>query len=292
MYRVSRAAIAGAVASALCGSAAVAAEPSEKDACIQAAESGQELRDDQKFAQARESFSRCVRETCPAIIRQDCSGWLAQIDDKVPTIVLAAEDPAGRDLLDVDVSVDGQPLSSRLDGKPVRLDPGSHTLHFEASGFLPADQTIVASLGEKNRPVLARLAEKPHDAPATQPRAAAAPMHPPSPARGPVPAATWVFGAVAAAAFASEAYFGITAMNDLNRDLAVGGCAPHCGQGEQSAIRTKSAIADVSLGVGLVASAAAAYFFFFHRAPAHLVGSLDVTPTPGGAVATVGGRFR
>jgi hypothetical protein len=291
MPRVGRAAIASAVAATLSASPALAAEPSEKDACIQAAEKGQELRDDQKFALARESFSRCVRETCPALVRQDCSGWLAQIDDKVPTIVLAAEDAAGRDLMDVAVTIDGQPLSSSLDGKPVRVDPGAHTLHFEAQGFLPADQAFVAAPGEKNRPVTTRLAARPRDEAPPRP-ATPAVTTPPPPAPAAIPAATWIFGGVAVAAFASEAYFGVGAMNDLDHDLAVGGCAPHCGAAEQTAIRTKSVVADVSLGVGLVSGAAAAYFFFSRRAPAPVVGALDVTPTPGGAVATIGGRFR
>jgi hypothetical protein len=289
MPRVGRAAIAGAVAAALWGRPTRAAEPTEKDACIQAAEKGQELRDDQKFALARESFSRCARESCPAVIRVDCSGWLGQIDDKVPTIVLAAEDPAGRDVMDVEVTLDGEPLSSSLDGKPIRVDPGAHKLRFEASGFLPVDQDIVATPGEKNRPITARLVARPHDEPAPLP---ATPAPPPVPVRRSISAAAWVFGGVAVAAFASEAYFGISAMNDLNRDLGAGGCAPHCGQSEQSAIRTKSAIADVSLGVGLASGAAAAYFLFFHRAPDRIVGALDVIPAPGGAVATVAGRFR
>jgi hypothetical protein len=278
------------------------AQTDEKEACIAAAENGQSLRDDQKYRLARDAFSRCSRDTCPAVVRQDCAQWLEGLDDRSPTIVIGARDANGHDLSDVRVTIDGLPLVTRLDGRSVNVDPGTHVLRYEIAGFAPVEQSVVIAGGEKDRLVgaafgkAATAARTADDTPplpvATLAPPPVDPLTEPEEAPGPPPAA-WIFAGVAVAAFASEAAFGLTATLDRDADLAEGGCAPHCGQAEVDWIRTRSVIADASLAVGLVSAGLATYFFVAPRGQAKktIAASIDVGPRPGGAFATIGGRF-
>lgn len=299
-----RAAVAVAASAVLLAAStrASAMDADEKESCITAAENGQELRDDQKYRLAHDAFSRCARETCPTVVRQDCTQWLEELEDKSPTVVIGAQDGDGHDLTEVTVSIDTFPLVSRLDGRPVNVDPGAHVIRYEAAGFAPVEESLVIAGGEKNRLVGARFASRVHTGAPPPPLAAtAAPRPLAEPTADPAahatvragpPLAGWVFAGVAVAAFASEAYFGLSAMSDRNADLDSGGCAPHCGKAEPDSIRTMSAIADASLGVGLVSAGLATYFFLAPRAAAtKTIGALDFAPRPGGGVATVRGHF-
>ncbi|MBV9948215.1 MAG: hypothetical protein JOZ69_15290, partial [Myxococcales bacterium] len=184
-----------------------ASEPKEKDQCILAADQGQQLRDATKYLEARESFARCARESCPAIVKQDCTQWLQDLDERTPTVVFAAQDDRGADLVDVRVSIDGAQVATSLEGKPVPIDPGEHALHYESGGYLPVDGRAVIRAGEKNRVLDVQfrdrvVAQVPPPAVRSPPtRAAEAAWRP--------PLAAWVFGGVALAAFATEAYFGV-----------------------------------------------------------------------------------
>jgi hypothetical protein len=51
----------------------------------------------------------------------------------------------------VRVAVDGRPLSQRLEGTPLRVDPGEHTFTFEATGTQPIALRFVLKEGEKGR---------------------------------------------------------------------------------------------------------------------------------------------
>jgi len=273
----------------------------EKHQCISASDQGQQLRDDGKYRLAREAFARCARETCPVPVRQDCVHWLLEVDQSSATIVINAKDNNGNDLADVTVAVDGTPLVTKLDGKPLTVDPGEHTLRFEALGFAPVDEHVVIHAAEKNRAVNVRLTSIAPPTPRTEP----GPGEPqlgsndvgqtptPTPVRSPRTLG-WVFAGAAVAAFASETYFGVAGMNQRNDDLARGGCAPHCSAAEKSSIQTKFVIADVALGVGLVSSGVAAYFLLRHRQQSQAAArtSVDLSPRPdGGGEVIVTGHF-
>jgi hypothetical protein len=106
-----------------------------------------------------------------------------------------------------------------------------------------------------------------------------------------VPVGAWVFSAIAAAAFASEASFGIAGLSERSHDL--NSCAPTCPPSDKSSIQTKFAIADVSLGVGVVSAGIAAYYFFFFHphavaaSPASPGIAVDFAPSSGGGVVSL-----
>lgn len=139
--------------SVLTASAVLAFSPvasADVQACINASEKGQKLRSSGKLREARENFVQCGAEGCPAIVRHDCSTWNQEIAAILPTVVFGAKDKSGRDMFDVTVSMDGEKLLSKLDGKSVTVDPGKHTFKFE-SGSLTATETALVKEGEKSR---------------------------------------------------------------------------------------------------------------------------------------------
>ncbi|HEX8793541.1 MAG TPA: hypothetical protein VF765_21510 [Polyangiaceae bacterium] len=124
-----------------------------KAECVAAADQGQSLRDDGKYRRAREAFATCSRDVCPKVVVQSCSQWMHDLDAAMPTVVLGAKDDQGNDVATAHVTVDGQPLTETLDGKPVAIDPGMHALRFEHPGSQPAEADVVIRAGEKNREV-------------------------------------------------------------------------------------------------------------------------------------------
>jgi hypothetical protein len=257
--------------------------------CLAASDQGQQQRDDGKYHRARESFATCARNVCPAMVRRDCLKWLADLDQATPTLVFGARNEAGGDLVDVTVLVDGALLLSKLDGKPVAVDPGTHLLHFQTAGYPAVEQQVVVRAGEKERLLSIQFGTPPPLVPSTPPAKTRAEGGDEEPRTS-----AWVFGGIAIVAFVSEAYFGISGLSDRS-SLKSQPCAQDatCPASSVDSIRTKFTVADISLGVGLASAAISAYLFL---APASQTtpargASVDVVPVPGGAAMSVGGRF-
>jgi len=102
-------------------------------------------------------------------------------------------------------------------------------------------------------------------------------------------------------ALGSFAFFGLSGKGEV-ADLQ--GCKGHCAQDDVDKARTKLVIADISLGVGIVALGVATYMFVTrpkvegdvkaahahaHASPGKL--GFDLGAVSGGAVGSVGGRF-
>ena len=138
------------------------------------------------------SLSRIVRarEECPSIVRDDCVPWLVELDRAQPSVVVHARDEAGRDLVAVHVEIDGRTVAEALDGNPIPVDPGTHTVRCEATGRAPSEQRILVAQGDKGRPLTVDL-----PAPAALPSPAAAAAVKPT---GP-PIAAYATGGIALA---------------------------------------------------------------------------------------------
>jgi hypothetical protein len=153
---------------------AAASGPSKRE-CVAASENAQDLRVGGHLHDAREKFSACVSASCPRPVREDCAQRLAEIDQSMPTVVLAAKDPAGEDLFAVSVRIDDRPVVERLDGSAVDVDPGEHKFTFQTEGEPTVEKTVVVREGEKNRTVQVVLGT------AAAPPAAPVARLPPSP---------------------------------------------------------------------------------------------------------------
>jgi hypothetical protein len=248
-----------------------------KVACAHGAEEGQRLRAQGKLREAREAFTACAAERCPALIRSDCSGWLAEVEAAVPTVVVrasAAEDQQ-RELYDVEVRVDGVILTSRLDGRELPLNPGEHHFSFSAPGRATAEDDVVIRVGEKHRLLTVNLPST-HPVP---PPVVAQPAPPPPPRVGAAAKVLLIGGGVALVTAAAFGTSGWLEERSLRRT-----CAPRCDQGDVDSARLRLRIADVSLAAGVVALASAGVLIWTRPAAGPTVG---VAPLAGGALVAV-----
>jgi hypothetical protein len=206
------------------GAAVLVAAPASADdkaACLEAASKGQALRDQTRLVEAREQFRRCAAQQCPPMVVQDCGGWLADVEKSLPTVVITAKDGAGRDLFDVQVSVDGQPLPASLTGAAVPMNPGLHTFHFEARDGTRLDRQVLVKQGDKNQELAVVVAAPAAAAPAAATAAPTAPAPPAGTASpphagsaGPWRTIGWVLAGLGVAGVAVGSVFGIVSMND------------------------------------------------------------------------------
>lgn len=261
----------------LAGPARAAPEP-PKAACAHGAEEGQRLRAQGKLREARESFTACAAERCPALIRSDCSGWLAEVEAAVPTVVVrasAAEDQS-RELFDVEVKVDGVLLTSKLDGRALPVNPGEHHLSFSAPGRLPAEDTVVIRVGEKHR-LLAVVLPPAHPVP---PKPNPVPTPAPAPRVG---TAARVLLIVGGAALLTGAAFGTSGW--LEERSLRRSCAPGCSQEDVDGVRLRLRIADVSLAAGALAVAGAGILIWTR--PRGEEARVSIAPLAGGALVAL-----
>jgi hypothetical protein len=88
-------------------------------------------------------------------------------------VVLAAKSAAGADLIDVQVTMDGNVLATKLDGLAIDVDPGAHTFVF-ATPNGPVEQRVVVPEGAKAFRVAVGPSAGAGPAPPTPPPAAGA----------------------------------------------------------------------------------------------------------------------
>jgi hypothetical protein len=228
------------------------AEEPTKHQCLDAYTRSQPLRAHGALKEARAALLICSRAPCPAALQADCMGWLKEVLDAMPSIVPSVKDGRGTDLLEVRVSVDGAQVASRLDGKPLELEPGEHVLRFE-SGADFVEQRIVARAGEKVRVVEAQLGSPPPEVRRSEPVSAVSGGVSP-----PVPRSVFALGATGIVAFAVFAGTGIAGVAHWS---SLAACKPDCPTERVSAVSREFWGADIALGVAVAAVAAAVILY-------------------------------
>jgi hypothetical protein len=268
---VSRAAIASLVSFALVGGSLTTtarAIAADKAACVASYESTQKLKKDGKLKAAHDEALTCAAAGCPSWVRDECAGWLVELDKSLPTIVASAQDGDGNDLEEVAVSVDGETVAKTLDGKPIAVDPGTHTLLFEWSNGRTVDKKLVIAAGERNRRVSVKFPKPGTNDAATADDGkktgadtgdgtkkddgggdGASSDKPAEPSR-PVPMTAWIFGGAGIVGLGTWAAFGLVGLgkkSDLDK------CRPNCAVSDVDAAKQSFLLADVGLGVGVAA---------------------------------------
>jgi len=94
-----------------------------RKACGGARKAARAFEADGHLRQARETYESCSKAICSPVVRQDCTTRYAQLAHDIPTIVPLVTDEAGTPLVDVQVTMDGAPIASRLDGRSIAVDP-------------------------------------------------------------------------------------------------------------------------------------------------------------------------
>ena len=277
------------------------AAPDEREQCAASAEQAQQLRDEGKYRRAREQMLVCARDVCPGPIKSDCGKWLTELDRDAPTVVFGARDSNGADVLDVKVSMDGAPIQERLDGKPVLVDSGEHVFKFESKDGAVKEERVLVRAAEKARPIIATFPGSATPVPTNGDNTPVTPNNGGGGEGSLVPAL--VVGGIGVVALGSFAIFGIGGKNDVD-DLQR--CKPTCDEKDVDSARTKLIIADISLGVGIVALGVAAYMFITrptvdtNKVQANVQAKnkkkdsfirFDARPLAGGGYAGIGGTF-
>jgi hypothetical protein len=155
-------------------------------ACSESFELAQRHRQDQKLRAARTQLLVCGHERCPDLIKAKCVGWLHDVDEEMPSIVIVAKDAQGGDTRDVRVLIDGELVAGKLDGGAILVDPGPHSVRFERDDAPDVVVDIVAALGVKNRVVDVAFAPPP-PLPVPVTPAPPLPAGPPAPLPSPLP---------------------------------------------------------------------------------------------------------
>jgi len=289
-----------------------------KDQCVDSNTHAQSLRRHGQLAEAREQLRLCADPTCPALVRDDCTQRLDELDRAQPTIVFDLKDDGGNDLVAVTVRVDGKVVTDQLSGRALPLDPGEHRFSFEVAGHAPVARSFVLKEGEKDRRervVVGSLT--PTTAPAAAPSPAGdasgtapgSPDSPPSPggdtvASGPT-RMRWAgiaAGALGVTGIATGAVLGLSAssaLSDQKRDCASATeCADHArAVSEHATMETDGAWSTVAFVAGGVLLAGGALLFFGggdHARPASAATSaIAIAPgvEPGRAGLLVRGAF-
>ena len=221
----------------------------DDNTCIQSYEQTQTLRRAGKLREARAEAAKCAAETCPAVLAKDCTKWLSEIDQSIPTVVFEVKSASGEELTNVRVLEDGNVLAEKLDGKSVTLDVGPHTFRFESTEGkgLPNEQKMVIHEGDKNRKISVTLASP-----------ASVKSTPAEKPERPIPIATYVFGGAAIVSLGVGTVF---ALGGASKESDLDACRPACSADAVNDASTSYAVADILLTAGVVSAIAAATIF-------------------------------
>jgi hypothetical protein len=232
----------------------------ETTTCADSYEKAQEEKVAGHLNAALVQLKNCIDPSCPKFVRDDCVRWMDQTESALPTVVITVR-REGKDLTDVQVSCDGKPLLSSLDGKAVPVDPGPHEFSFNAPGFDPIQRRTIVREGERNRIIEVELGT-PREQDASLRSAAnadanllAKPGEPGVVARY-LPYGMAGLAVLGAAGFALFAVEGSNQKGELERS-----CSPYCRASQVDDVKTKYVIADTCLAVGIVSAGVATYLF-------------------------------
>lgn len=191
---------------------------------------------------------------CPDAIRAECAEFRKDTERSVPTLIFAALDEQGGDLIQVRVSSGDQLLAESLDGRPIALDPGQHHFKFELSSGQVLESDVLVREGEKNRIVSVRAKSEAKSA-------NSAPGLETSDAPRKLPASFWIASGVGAAALAS---WGVFAVLGHGKQSTLAECSPSCpgsSGADYDAMQRDYVIADISLGIAVASAGVATWLF-------------------------------
>jgi hypothetical protein len=211
-------------------------------ACTKSYETAQILKKKREYISARRELVTCIHE-CPVMVQRECGQWLEALETVVPSVVIHAE-AAGEDRTEVKVELDGKVIAERLDGKGIDVDPGQHDFRFTLAGFPQVRKNLLVHEGEQLRVV--HVAFEQPEVSSGSPKPA-----PTVEKRRPVPPSLYFVGAVAVAGGAGFAAFGLVGTSQRSRLERE--CSPRCTDSAVEGVRRNLLMADISLGVGVLA---------------------------------------
>jgi hypothetical protein len=259
-----------------------------KAQCIDANTKGQDFRRDGRLSAAREQLRMCAAPSCPAIVSDDCTKRLDELERAQPAIVFDAKDGSGRDLSVVKVTVDGAPLAEKLDGTALQVDPGQHVFVFTVPDQTPVTQTFVVKEGDKER--RERIVIGPSLVPPITPQPAeggtSSPASESSSGMGTQKMLGLVAGGVGLAGIAMGTVFGVLTLSEASQQRTDCASATNCARYSQAASDHSTGVTDRTIStVGFVAGGAllagGAVLFFTAGHPSEVPAATAWTIIPG-----------
>ncbi|MFW5740781.1 MAG: hypothetical protein ACOC1F_10500 [Myxococcota bacterium] len=219
------------------------------DVCVNASEDAQKQLDQGLYLDARRNLLRCSRDVCPDVVAEDCMRLLDEVERATPTLVFGVHGLDPEASAGVRITIDGVPTEYAVDGKPIQVDPGWHTVVFTTrDGRAQRVKTLVKA-GEHNRVVEASFRGSSVAAPE--------PAAPSEPAAARWPGYALVAGGILGLGGAT--YFWVGGRRDL--DALRDGCGKtsSCAQSDVDDARRTILVGDVLGGLGAVAMGTGAY---------------------------------
>jgi hypothetical protein len=209
-----------------------------ENVCVPAFEQGQELRAEGRLLEAEKRFEQCSVTDCPDFVRKDCSVWVKEVSEELPSVVIRVQSNLGVKLESATV-VDGR--TQAQNGSPVSLDPGFHELEVTAPNYARVRQTFELKRKAKNTVITIVMKAMPL---ATQPRTAVA-----SSSWSPFASVALGTTILTGAALTTWGFFGVRGLQ-LESDLS-GRCGTRCTDADLDPVYRSYLLADVSLGVAV-----------------------------------------
>jgi hypothetical protein len=269
----------------------------DKKACGGALKNAKEAQQANHLREAQTLLMSCVKATCSAFVKQGCLTRYNQLENDIPTIVPVVTDEGGVAVVDVQVKVDGELVTSKLDGRAFPIDPGNHEVTFaNESGSVFATEKLMILQGQRNRSVAVAIHTGKHPPkstlaaqvtipPATHVNPEAKPTPEKSgPENAPPPklvaeksqpaeeqpesappqhhggpgALPFVLGGIGLASVGAGVLFNVWGNNDND---ALSQCTPDCSHESVKHVKTLYSLADISFGVGIASLGVATYLF-------------------------------
>ncbi len=270
---------------------ASSAQADDKKVCSDAYVQAQALRSTHKLIAARDQLLVCARTQC-TWMTGDCVKWLSEVDAAMPSFVFEVKDGEGDDLSAVQVTMDGHPLATKLDGSAIEIDPGEHHFGFNAAdGTAHTEKKIVAREGDKNRHVSVSLGSGQPPAP----QAANPKEKEESPAAessgGTQRTIGFVVGGIGIAGLVVGSVFGVMSLSGSPCDSTTKTCTS---QADHDTLIAHETVANVGLSVGLVAVAIGGYLLLTAPGEASTKepASTSISPWIGWGSAGLAGSFQ
>ncbi|GAC1548389.1 MAG: hypothetical protein NVS3B10_11980 [Polyangiales bacterium] len=242
------------------GLAATPALADDTDDCSHAYELGQRLRQQSQLVDARKELVICAQDRCPAVLRKDCVGWLAEVTDAIPAIAIQARGSDGCDRPLATAWIDGALVTRGADGRPIDVDPGPHTVRVEVDGAM-IEQVVVVSAGDRRRVVTLAPAGGAAGCgvgPPPSPSKVETPLVPRTEGPRPVPAIVYVLGTAGLVSLGIGSGFGIAGWSQKG---TLDHCKGNCPNRDVDTMQRTFLVSDVAVGVGVVALAAATVLY-------------------------------